>query len=401
MKNKTLINLPHKVTFCKECVMSNQRPQSHVEFLHDKEKKGAKYLQMGKDGVCSPCKVWKINNNMDWGKRHKELLRLLDKHRKGNGEFDCLVPGSGGKDSAFVSHLLKYKYGMNPLTCTWPPIMYTEYGLKNYKNWLKTSNFENIILKPKEYLMKYLTKKAILNLLHPFQTFIIGQKNIAPKVAAEHNIKLIFYGESESLYNNSPEGFFKSKVDDKYFSIDNFDNLVLGGIKIKDLYKSNYINKSDLNMFFPMSKELIQKKKIEMHYFGYYQKWLPQEIYYYAFNNTGYRPRPFRTDGTYSKYSSIDDKIDDLHYYTMYIKFGIGRATAETSQEIRNNHLTREEGVNLVRKFDGEFPQRYFNEIMKYLEIKKDDFFKVCDEYRSPHLWKKLNKKWILKHKVK
>ncbi len=398
---KTLINLPNKVIFCKECVMSNQRPQSHVEFLHDKKKKGAKYLQMGSDGVCSPCKVWKINNSMNWEKRNKELLRLLDKHRKGNGEYDCLVPGSGGKDSGFVSHLLKYKYGMNPLTCTWPPVMYTDYGLKNYTNWLKTCKLDNIVLKPKEYLMKYLTKHAILNLLHPFQTFIIGQKNIAPKVAAEHNIKLIFYGESESLYNNNPESFYESKVDDKYFSIDNFDNLVLAGIKIKDLYKSNYINKADLNLFFPLSKEDIYKNKIEMHYFGYYQKWLPQEIYYYAFNNTGYRPRPFRTDGTYSKYSSIDDKIDDLHYYTMFIKFGIGRATAEASQEIRNRHLTRDEGVNLVKKFDGEFPKRYFKEIMNYLEIKDSDFFKVCDEYRSPHLWKKIKDKWILRHQVK
>ena len=125
---KTLNNLPKKVIFCKKCVISNQRPQSHVEFLHDKKKIGAKYLQMENDGICSPCKVWKINNSMNWSKRNKELLKLLDKHRKGNGEYDCLVPGSGGKDSAFVTHLLKFKYGMNPLTCTWPPILYTKYS---------------------------------------------------------------------------------------------------------------------------------------------------------------------------------------------------------------------------------------------------------------------------------
>ena len=85
----------------------------------------------------------------------------------------------------------------------------------------------------------------------------------------------------------------------------------------------------------------------------------------------------------------------------MFIKFGIGRATAEASQEIRNRHLTRDEGVSLVKKFDGEFPKRYFKEIMNYLEIKDSDFFKVCDEYRSPHLWKKIKDKWILRHQVK
>ena len=81
--------------------------------------------------------------------------------------------------------------------------------------------------------------------------------------------------------------------------------------------------------------------------------------------------RPFRTQGTYSKYNSIDDKIDDLHYYTTYIKFGIGRATYDASQEIRNKHITREEGEALVNRFDGEFPDRYFSETMEYLVLMK------------------------------
>ena len=64
--------------------------------------------------------------------------------------------------------------------------------------------------------------------------------------------------------------------------------------------------------------------------------------------------------GTYSKYSSIDDKIDCFHYYTMFIKFGIGRASFDASQEIRNGKITREEGINLVKKYDSEFPKKYF-----------------------------------------
>ena len=104
------------------------------------------------------------------------MLKLLDKFRKKNGDYDCIVPGSGGKDSAFAAHILKYKYGMNPLTITWPPIMYTEYGKKNFDNWLKIGGFDNITLKPNPRVMKILTKLAIENLLHPFQTFILGQK---------------------------------------------------------------------------------------------------------------------------------------------------------------------------------------------------------------------------------
>ena len=142
-------------------------------------------------------------------KREDELLRLLDKHRKSNGDYDCLVPGSGGKDSTFASHILKYKYGMNPLTSTWPPILYTDYGYKNYLNWLNVGGFDNITLKPNGNVMKKLTKLAIQNLLHPFQTFILGQKNMAPKIASKFGINLIFVeqeaddGNPISLTNKS------------------------------------------------------------------------------------------------------------------------------------------------------------------------------------------------------
>ena len=133
---------------------------------------------------------------------------------------------------------------------------------------------------------------------------------------------------------------------------------------------------------------------------GYYLNWIPQEAFYYAVDKCKFRPRPFRTQGTYSKYNSIDDKIDDLHYYTTFIKYGIGRATHDASQEIRNNHITREEGKYLVKKFDGEFPSRYFNDVLEYINLKPDEFNKLCDSFRSTHIWKKTPKGYKLRHTV-
>ena len=116
--------------------------------------------------------------------------------------------------------------------------------------------------------------------------------------------------------------------------------------------------------------------------------------------NTGFQARPFRTQGTYSKYNSIDDKIDDLHYYTTHVKFGIGRATYDASQEIRNRHITREEGQALIKKFDGEFPDRYFGEVMEHIGLDPDRFHELCDRFRSPHLWVKDDGQWRLRHTV-
>ncbi len=392
--------LPQEVKFCSRCVTSNQRPTSAIEFKHTKDSK-KNTMHLDENGVCDACRNADAKEAIDWDKREEELLKLLDKHRSKDGSYDCLVPGSGGKDSAFQAHVLKYKYGMHPLTCTWPPILYTDYGYKNFKNWLD-SGFDNISFNRNGKTMKLLTKLSIENLFHPFQTFILGQKNLAPKIASKYGISLIFYGENEAEYGNPIADNATSLRDKSYYSYKNLDEIFLGGVSIGELKEKYNVPINDLLSFLPADAKELEKSNIQVHYLGYYLKWTPQEVYYYAVENTGFHARPFRTQGTYSKYNSIDDKIDDLHYYTTFIKFGIGRTTYDASQEIRNKHLTREDGVALVKKFDGEFPDKYFDEIMEYLEI-NPEYFKneLTDKYRSPHLWgKNENGIWQLRHNV-
>jgi N-acetyl sugar amidotransferase len=399
MELEAKYGLPVEVKFCKKCVMSNQRPASTVEFKHTKDSKKVT-LNFDEHGVCDACRNSEVKESINWVDREQELVELLDKHRKNDGNYDCIVSGSGGKDSAFQAHVLKYKYGMNPLTVTWPPILYTEYGYENWKNWIEVGGFDNISFKQNGKAMKLLTKLSIENLFHPFQTFILGQKNLAPKLAAMTGIPLIFYGENEAEYGNPIADNTTSLRDKSYFTYSNLDDVYLGGVSVKDLVDVHGLRLNEIKCFLPASAEELAKVDIQVHYLGYYLKWVPQEVYYYAVENTGFKARPFRTQGTYSKYNSIDDKIDDLHYYTTFIKFGIGRATYDASQEVRNSHLTREEAVALVKKFDGEFPDRYFNEIMEYLDIKPERFHELCDQFRSPHLWVKVNGEWKLRHNV-
>jgi N-acetyl sugar amidotransferase len=391
--------LPQNVKFCTKCVMSNQRPTSTIEFKHTKDSKKTT-MNFDDEGVCDACRNAETKEKIDWEKREKELLQLLDQHRSKDGSYDCLVPGSGGKDSAFQAHVLKYKYGMHPLTVTWPPILYTDYGYKNFKNWID-SGFDNISFNRNGKTMKLLTKLSIENLFHPFQTFILGQKNLAPKIASKYRISLIFYGENEAEYGNPIADNSTSLRDKSYYSYKNLEEIYLGGVSMRELQEKYNVPLNDLLSFLPADAKELERSNIEVHYLGYYLRWTPQEVYYYAIENTGFHARPFRTQGTYSKYNSIDDKIDDLHYYTTFIKFGIGRATYDASQEIRNKHLTREDGVALVKKFDGEFPDLYFNEIMEYLNINPDYFRnELTDKFRSPHLWGKVGDEWKLRHTV-
>ncbi len=380
--------------------MSNQRPASMPEFKHTPSRHGAKYLHIDAEGVCDACRQAEIKDKIDWQSREEELLRLLDRHRRNDGHYDCIVPGSGGKDSSFQAHVLKYKYGMHPLTITWPPILYTDYGYQNFRNWIEIGGFDNITFRPNGRVHRLLTNLSIRNLLHPFQTFILGQKNLAPKIAARYNIPLVFYGENEAEYGNPLAENTSSLRDQSYYVMNDLSEIYLAGLAVPELMDRYDLTLNDLMAYLPAPADELAQAKIEVHYLGYYLKWTPQEVYYYAVENTGFQARPFRTEGTYSKYNSIDDKIDDLHYFTTWIKFGLGRASYDASQEIRNRHLTREEGIILARQYDGEMPTRYLKDILDHIEMSEDEFMALCDQFRSPHLWRQVEGQWSLNSPV-
>ena len=397
-KNFSMYGLPEDVIFCSKCVMSNQRPRSVVEFKSNNNQKSGLNINAN-SSVCDACNYNETKQKIDWEKREKELLELLEKYRKPSG-YDCLVPGSGGKDSAYTAHILKYKYGMNPLTVTWAPHMYTNIGWENFDNWIKVGGFDNILFTPNGKVHKLLTKLAFKNLLHPFQPFIIGQKIIGPLMALKFDIPLIFYGENQAEYGNAVDENANPKMDSKFFSNANNSEIILGGEKLPNIIKDYGFNLNDFEPYMAPSLDDLNKKKIEQRYLGYYLKWDPQECYYYAAKNTGFRPNTERTEGSYSKYSSIDDKIDPFHYYLTHIKFGLGRASYDAAQEIRNEKITRDEGINLINKYDDEFPKKYFYDFLDYIKISENEYWETIDQARSTNLWRQDGNKWILKNKV-
>lgn len=381
--------LPSKVKFCKRCVISNQRPSSSVE-LEAKVEDFKSAITIDKDGICDACKysVYK-STAIDWNDREQqlhELSRRLDSHPG----YNIVVPGSGGKDSAFTAHVLKYKYGFRPLTVTWAPHMYTEIGWKNFESWIQVGGLDNILFTPNGKLHRHLTKLAFENLLHPFQPFIIGQKIIGPAMALKFNIPAVFYGENQAEYGNDIQDNQSPLMDPSFFSrVDSFENARIAGTLVSEIIENSEFSIDDFLPYIPPSIDDIKKSQLEVHYLGYYLRWDPQECYYYAVENTGFRPNPSRTEGTYSKYSSIDDKVDPFHFYTTLIKFGLGRASYDAAQEIRNGKITREEGVNLVKKFDLEFPHKYFPEFLEYIQLTEAEFHEIIEKFRSKHLWQK------------
>ena len=374
-----LYNLPKIVKFCKKCTFSNQRPR----------------ITLDKKGICSACNYAKYKREkINWKQREREFIKLLDKFRSTDGSYDVLVPCSGGKDGGYVAHALKYKYNMHPLTVTWSALIYTQIGKNNLNSFIN-SGFDHIMGTPNPKVVKKLTKLSFEKLGDPFQPFIYGQVNFPLKTAINNKIKLIMYGENQE----AEYGGDISKANIPTRDVEDFNKYYFSGKDI-EFWKSAGLNDNDINCFRGPQNGEITKNNLEIHFFGYYHFWDPQENYYYCQENTGYQANHERTEGTYSKYASIDDKVDGFHYYLAYIKFGLGRSTSDSAHEIRDEKINRNEGIKLVKKFDGEFPNKYFHEFLDFCEIKEQFFFEVIDSWRSKHLWKKEKGNWKLKFPV-
>lgn len=404
-----LYGLPRTVHFCTACNMSNQQPMSSNEYSHNKDSTKTT-LSFDAEGVCHACRFNRLKETgeIDWDERERELLELCKQYRKDDGSYDCIVGGSGGKDSAMQSHLLKYKYGMHPLTVTWSPHLYTDIGWKNFQAWVHTGGFDNFLYTPNGKIHRLLTRNATINLLHPFQPFILGQKTFVAKMAAQLNIPLIFYGEmpgeygeqishKTSSYASAAEGAASDGFSLDYVGGRDVRDIYLGGKQI-GAYLDEGVELADLKSYLPMPPEVLTRKGIDFKYLGYYKRWVPQEAYYYAVEHTGFEANPVRTEGTYSKYNSLDDKVDGFFYFTRWIKFGVGRAMMDSAQEIRNHHIDKHEAMALMRRYEGEYPARYEKEFLQYIGMSRDEFLATCDQFRSPHLWMVKDGAWALRH---
>jgi N-acetyl sugar amidotransferase len=411
-----LYGLPQEVVYCKKCVITNQRPNSAVEYKHTRDSKKAT-INFDEEGVCDACRfAERKRSTIDWQLREKQLRELCDRHRKTDGSYDCIVPGSGGKDSFFASHTLKHKYGMHPLTVTWAPHVYTDWGWKNFQAWIHAGH-DNYLMTPNGRVHRLLTRLSTEILFHPFQAFMFGQKSLAPKMALLFGIPLVFFGENEAEYGNPIGDTDSAKRDWAYFSAQDQSSVYLGGVSVSDLKQQFGVDQNDLQPYLPADPSRLAALNVEVHYLGYYLKWHPQSCYYYAVEHGGFQASPERTPGTYSKYNSIDDRIDDLHYYTTGVKFGIGRASYDAAQEIRSGDINRDEGLALVKRFDHEYPERFADELFKYLSLPEKEFpeasrmferplmdreyfDRLTNHFRSPHLWVHENGNWKLRHPV-
>ena len=273
-------------------------------------------------------------------------------------------------------------------------------NLKNFSSSLEELYLKNFGANALKELEEHGTINITVNGILETAKFIIGGLANLPNAGKKPNIFLwrnvySVIGLAESDY----AGIQKTFSENKWFAVASENNLL--DRMFADTLEKYGVKKEYIQPFEMPALEEVEEKKIKCTWMSFFKKWVPQENFYFAVENTGFQPNPERTEGTYSKYASIDDKFDGFHFYFAFLKFGIGRATSDAAHEIRDKHITREEGIALVKKYDGEFPKKYFQEFLEFIDVPENKFLEIADKFRNTWLWEKKDGAWRLKNQIK
>ena len=368
-----------QVIFCKRCLTPNSRPR----------------VVFDAEGVCNACRNAEEKSAIDWSAREQEFLRLIAplRERKEKGGYDCIVPWSGGKDSSTIAYKLKFEFGLNPLLVTYSPMVPNEIGHHNREEMVKLG-FDHLFFRANQKVLRHLAKRFFIERGNPKVAWDAGINAVPIQVAVNYRIPVVFYAEhGESEYGGRVLSEEHRRTRDFTEIIENYV-----GDDPRN-WVDDIVSYSDLNPYIYPPLEQVTKVGVKAYYFGYFFRWSMYENYLYINDKIDFRTNAKgRTDCTFTNYDSLDDKIDNLYYYMQFIKFGFGRAVRDASRLIQNGHLTREEGLELARKYDDEFCYEHFDEVLDYLDLTRDEFFKIVDQHRNPEIWKKSESRWILRN---
>lgn len=360
------------VCWCSNCLTMSTRPR----------------ITFDERGWCNACVWTEKKKTLQWDIREKELVKLLDKHRRNDGRFDCLVPVSGGKDGSYVAYNLKHKYCMNPLALTVTPALALELGDRNLRAFVE-SGFNHISVNPSHEAMRVLNRKGFTEMGFPYYGWLIAIHTAVIRAAIGFGIGLIFYGEDgEVEYGGSTETS-KNPIYDVHYQ----KKVYLEGGYEKVLSASG-LKEDDLYFFrFPGEDEL-QSNPIELTHWSYFENWDPYRNYLVAKEHCGLKEAEGSNSGTFTNFSQNDQALYSLHTYLMYLKFGFGRANQDACIEVRRGAMDRAQAVNLVRLYDGHYPEEFMEQYLDYYKMTQAEFDAVLDRYANQDLFAKTDGRW-------
>ncbi len=362
------------INYCKNCLNTSLRPRITFD-VH---------------GICNACTWSEEKTKINWTYKKN----LLGKFVKKNKNFDCIVPVSGGKDSSYVAHQVKNNLGLNPLCITIRPGLEYDLGKENLLNFL-SYGYNHILVTPNSDVMKHYDKIGLIKYGKPLLGWQIAVQASIFRLAVQFKIPLVFFGEEgETEYGGS------NKLNNKFFyNVNDSIKYYLTGQNPNKL--SNHFSTKALYWFtFPNIKET-KSVDLKVTHWSFFENWDSYQHYLFSKKNCGLKDSETRLIGTYNNFAQTDTYLYDLHVYLMYLKFGFGRCTQDVGIDIRRGALTRNQAIDLVKKYDGEKPEIYFEKYYDYFDMNRNQFFSVLKKFVNKKIFKIKNKNFIPKFKVK
>ena len=371
-----------KIFWCANCLNMSTRPR--ISFDHR--------------GWCNACQWMEIKKSMDWSERKEKLNSILNKYRSNTGNFDCIVPVSGGKDGSYVAYTLKHQYHMNPLTITVRPALELNLGNRNLYNFVH-SGFSHIHISTNPLVLNRLNKYGFIEKGFPYYGWLIAIMTAVIRLAINFKIPLIFYAEDgEVEYGGSHESINKPFYDIEYMKkiyLEKGHEVVL-----QQIQQDMDINVADLLFFrFPHHDE-IAETNLSFTHWSYFEPWDSYRNYVFAKTHCGLQEKEEGNSDTFTNFAQNDQGLYSLHTYLMYLKFGFGRATQDAGIEVRRGAMTRDQALNLVKLYDNAYPHELIETYLEYYQMSKAEFDVVLDKHANKNLFKKINGIWEPKFSV-
>jgi len=347
-------------------------------------------------GVCNACNNYTKRSEVNWYRREQELLRLLEKYKNKDGSnYDCIIPVSGGKDSTY--QVLKIlQYGVKPLCVLHTTCDLTDIGRANIEN-IKSLGVDLIEFSPNPNIRARLNLIGLRELGDISWPEHVGIFTTPIRAAVQFNVPLIIWGENSQNEYGGPGASVENSVLDRAW-LEEFGGLL--GFRVQDLIDDFAFDRRDLlNYIYPTDAELA-RVGVTGIFLGHYLPWDGLGNALVAIAN-GFTVSDRATLGSMVNYENLDNYQTAIHEYFKYLKFGFGRASDHAALHIRRGRISRRDGIDIVKKYDGAYPNSYLGKsldaILAPLDMNINEFDKLCDQFTNKSLFKVNNQGEIVK----
>lgn len=360
------------LTYCKRCVMPDTKPDLHLD----------------DEGVCNACRSYEHRKQVDWDARYRELPQILEKYRRHDGSnWDCIVPVSGGKDSTYqVVRMLQL--GLNPLCVTSTTCDLSALGRRNIEN-LKRLGVDYVEVSPNPIVRARLNRIGLMQVGDISWPEHVGIFTIPVRAAVQFNVPLIVWGENSQNEYGGPAAASANSVLNRRW-LEEFGGLL--GMRVSDLVGQDGIEARHLIHYTYPSDEELARVGVTGLFLGYYIPWDGLSNALIAQAN-GFRTYDKVVEGSMVNYENLDNHQTGIHDYFKFLKFGFGRATDLACLHIRRGRLTRQDGLEAVRRLDGKFPWEYLGkslqDILRPLDVSVEEFIRICDKFTNKKIFKR------------